>query len=138
MQYPSLNRFTLDQHKNGAINWMIQLMTCFLCCLDLMGSDNKKWLILLYVIHLNGGHCFLYFKIRFNFNVYVYFMVSRLNPLFSRTFYLRIRSFTFEKWPKMTLFQSKMDFLSAHSSFAVQNDGTHLPRITREIWIFKI
>ncbi len=32
----------------------------------------------------------------------------------------------------MTLFQSKMDFLSANSRFAVQNDGTYPPRITRE------
>jgi hypothetical protein len=32
----------------------------------------------------------------------------------------------------MTFFQSKIDFLSANSRFAVQNDGTYLPRITRE------
>ncbi len=58
-------------------------------------------------------------------------------PRYSRTFYLRIRLFAFEKWPKVTLFQSKMDFLSANSRFAVQNDGTYLPRITREtcIWL---
>ncbi len=36
------------------------------------------------------------------------------------------------RWSKMTIFQSKMDFLSANSRFAVQNDGTYLPRITRE------
>ncbi len=53
-------------------------------------------------------------------------------PRYSRTFYLRIRLFTFEKRPKMTLFQSKMDFLSVNSRFAVQNDRTYLPRITRE------
>ncbi len=35
---------------------------------------------------------------------------------------------------KMTIFQSKMNFLSANSRFAVQNDGTYLPRITRETW----
>jgi hypothetical protein len=35
----------------------------------------------------------------------------------------------------MTLFQSKMDFLSANSRFAVQNDGTYIPRITRETCI---
>jgi hypothetical protein len=60
----------------------------------------------------------------------------------SRTFYLGIRLFTFEKWPKMTIFQSKMDFLSANSRFAVQNDGTYLLRITRETctmkWNFKL
>ncbi len=54
------------------------------------------------------------------------------SPRYSRTFYLRIRLFLFEKWPKMTLFQSKMDFLSANSRFEVQNDETYLPRITRE------
>ncbi len=54
------------------------------------------------------------------------------SPCYSRTFYLRICLFTFEKWPKMTLFQSKMDFLSANSRFEVQNDGTYLPRITME------
>jgi hypothetical protein len=32
----------------------------------------------------------------------------------------------------MSIFQLKMDFLSANSRFAVQNDGTYLPRITRE------
>ncbi len=32
----------------------------------------------------------------------------------------------------MTLFQSKMNFLSANSRFVVQNDWTYLPRITRE------
>jgi hypothetical protein len=53
-------------------------------------------------------------------------------PRYSRTFYLRIRLFTYEKWPKMTIMQSKMDFLSANSRFAVQNDGMYLPRITRE------
>ncbi len=36
----------------------------------------------------------------------------------------------------MTLFQSKMDFLSANSRFAVQNDGTYLPRITRKACIY--
>ncbi len=53
-------------------------------------------------------------------------------PRYSRTFYLRICLFTLEKWFKMTIFQSKMDFLSANSGFAVQNDPTYLPRITRE------
>ena len=33
---------------------------------------------------------------------------------------------------KLPIFQSKMDFLSANSVFAVQNDGSYLPRITRE------
>ncbi len=37
-----------------------------------------------------------------------------------------------KKWSKMTIFQSKIDFLSANSRFAVQNDGTYLPRITRD------
>jgi hypothetical protein len=32
----------------------------------------------------------------------------------------------------MTIFQSKMAFLSANSRFAVQNDRMYLPRITRE------
>ncbi len=40
-------------------------------------------------------------------------------PRYSRTFYLRIRLFTFEKWPRMTLFLSKMDFLSSNSRFTV-------------------
>ncbi len=31
-------------------------------------------------------------------------------PRYSRTFYLQIRLFTLEKWPKITLFQSKIDF----------------------------
>ncbi len=60
------------------------------------------------------------------------------SPRYSRTFYLRICLFTFEKWPKMTILQSKMDFLSANSRFAVQNDGTYLPRITRETCTFKV
>jgi hypothetical protein len=30
------------------------------------------------------------------------------------------------------IYQSKMNFLSANSRFAVQNDGTYLLRITRE------
>ncbi len=41
-----------------------------------------------------------------------------------------------QKWSKMTLFQSKTVFLSAISRFAVQNDGTYLPRITRETLLF--
>jgi hypothetical protein len=49
-----------------------------------------------------------------------------------RTFYLRTRLFTFENRSKMIIFQSKMDFLSANSRFAVQNDGTYLSRIMRE------
>ncbi len=32
----------------------------------------------------------------------------------------------------MTLFQSKMDFSSANSRFAVQNDGTYLSQISRQ------
>ena len=35
----------------------------------------------------------------------------------------------------MTIFSSKMDFLSANSGFAVQNDRTYLPRIMRETCI---
>ena len=56
-------------------------------------------------------------------------------PRYSRTFYLRIRLFTFQNWSKMTIFQSKMDFLSANSRFAVKNVRTYLPRITRETCI---
>ncbi len=37
-----------------------------------------------------------------------------------------------EKLVKNDNFQSKMDFLSANSRFAVQNDGTYLPQITSE------
>ena len=44
------------------------------------------------------------------------------SPCYLRTIYLRI---TFHNW-------SKMDFLSANSRFAVQNDGKYVPRITRE------
>jgi hypothetical protein len=36
---------------------------------------------------------------------------------------------------KITIFQSKLDFLSANSRFAVQNGGPNLPRITRETCI---
>jgi hypothetical protein len=35
----------------------------------------------------------------------------------------------------MTIFQSKMDFLSANSRFGDLNDGTYLPQITRETCI---
>ncbi len=56
-------------------------------------------------------------------------------PRYSRSFYLQIRLFTLENWSKITIFQSKMDFLSVISRFAVQNDGTYLPRITRETCI---
>ncbi len=45
---------------------------------------------------------------------------------------LFICEFTLEIWFKIAIFQSKMEFLSANSRFAVQNDGTYLPRITRE------
>jgi hypothetical protein len=37
-----------------------------------------------------------------------------------------------QKESKITIFQSKLDFLSANSRFAVQNGGPYLPRITRE------
>ncbi len=37
-----------------------------------------------------------------------------------------------KKWPKMTIFLSKMDFLSANSRFALKNDKTYLRQITRE------
>ncbi len=60
---------------------------------------------------------------------------STNGPRYLRTFYLQICLFTFEKWPKMTLFQSKKDILSANSRFAVQNDRTYLSRITRETCI---
>ncbi len=56
-------------------------------------------------------------------------LVSTCIPGYSRTFYLQIRFFTFRK---MTIFQSKIDFLSTNSRCAIQNDGTFLPRITRE------
>ena len=49
-----------------------------------------------------------------------------------RTFYLRICLFTFQNWSKMTVFYSTIDFLSTNSGLGVQNDGTYLPRITRE------
>jgi hypothetical protein len=55
-------------------------------------------------------------------------------PRYSRTFYLRIRLFTLEKMV-MTIFQSKINFLSANSRFEVQNEGTYLPPITRETCI---
>jgi hypothetical protein len=58
-------------------------------------------------------------------------------PRYSRTFYLRIRLFTLEEWFKMTIVQSKMDFLSANSRYVVKNDGTYLPRITRETCMSK-
>ncbi len=35
----------------------------------------------------------------------------------------------------MTIFQPKMVFLFANSRFTVLNDGTYLPRITRETCI---
>ena len=47
-------------------------------------------------------------------------------------FLMQIRLFAFEECSKMTNFQTKMNFLSANSRFAVQNDRTYLPRITRE------
>ncbi len=53
-------------------------------------------------------------------------------PCYSQTYNLCIRLYTFEKWSKITICQSKMDFLSANSRFAVQNDWTYLPRITKE------
>ncbi len=38
-----------------------------------------------------------------------------------------------KKWTEMTIFQSKMDFLPANSRLLeIINDGTFLPRITRE------
>ena len=42
-----------------------------------------------------------------------------------RTFYLQICLFTFQNW-------KKWQFSSQKWTFAVQNDGTYLPRITRE------
>ncbi len=42
-----------------------------------------------------------------------------------QTFYLRIRLFTLKKRFEMTIFKSKMDFLSTYSRFVVQNDGTY-------------
>ncbi len=46
-----------------------------------------------------------------------------------------ICEFAYSDWKKlsaMLIFQSKVEFLSANSRFAVQNDRTYLPRITRE------
>ncbi len=37
-----------------------------------------------------------------------------------------------QKESKIAIFHSKMDFLPANSRFAVQNDGSYLPRITWE------
>ena len=56
-------------------------------------------------------------------------------PRYLRTFYLQICWFTIQNWLKMTIFYSKMDFLSVNSEFAVQNDGTYLPWIKRETCI---
>jgi hypothetical protein len=56
-------------------------------------------------------------------------------PRYSRTFYMRIRLFILAKMVKVSIFWSKMYFLSANSRFAVQNVGTYLPRITRETCI---
>ena len=53
-------------------------------------------------------------------------------PHYLRTFYLHIHLFTFQYWSRMTIFWSKMDFLFANSRFAVKNDRTYLPPITRE------
>ncbi len=69
--------------------------------------------------------------------------IGKTNPIFKQyrrpslfADFLSVNSLiSFEKWPKMTLFQSKMDFLSANSRFAVQNDRTYLPLITRETCI---
>ena len=54
------------------------------------------------------------------------------DPRNSRTFYLRICLFTLVKLVQNDNFLVKMYFLYANSEFAVQNKGTHLPRITRE------
>ncbi len=43
-----------------------------------------------------------------------------------------------KKMVKRDNFQSKLDFLSTNSRFAVQNDGTYKPRITRETCIANI
>jgi hypothetical protein len=43
-----------------------------------------------------------------------------------------------KKWSKMIIFQSKMDFLSANSRFAVQKDGSYLPHKKRETCISKL
>jgi hypothetical protein len=57
---------------------------------------------------------------------------STAGPRYSQNFYLRICLFTFQKWFKMTILQSKVAFLSANSRIVVQNNGKYLPQITRE------
>ena len=47
-------------------------------------------------------------------------------PRYLQTFYLQIFLFTFQNWSKSTILQSKMDFLSAHLRFAVQNIYQHI------------
>jgi len=58
-------------------------------------------------------------------------------PRYSVFFYLQIRLFTLDKMIQNDNFSVKMDLLSANSRFEVQNDGTYLPRITRETCIVK-
>ncbi len=53
-------------------------------------------------------------------------------PRNSRTFYLQICWFTLGKVVQNNNFLAQMDFLYANSVFEVQNEGTYLPRISRE------
>jgi hypothetical protein len=54
------------------------------------------------------------------------------SPRYLRTFYLWSCLFTLSKMVKMIIFQLKIEYLVAYSRFEAQNDGTYLPRITRE------
>ncbi len=74
-------------------------------------------------------------RFTFSYNRWLFATASTGGPRYSRTFYLQIRLFTSTKGSNITIFQSKMAFLSANSRFAVQNDGPYLPRITRETCI---
>jgi hypothetical protein len=56
-------------------------------------------------------------------------------PRYLRSFYLQIHISILKIMVQNDNFQSKMDFLSENSRFDVQNDGTYLPKITRETCI---
>ncbi len=58
-------------------------------------------------------------------------------PRYSRSFYLRIRLFTLRKMVRTDNFTDKNGLFFCEFKFAVKNDETYLPRITRETCIGK-
>ncbi len=88
---------------------------------------GRRWCHVVCMVVTTGVNFTNILRPTFLYDIYI---ICTGGPRYSRNFNLRVRSFKFKKWPKITI-SVKIGLFICSSRFGDQDSGAYLPRITR-------